>query len=262
MTKQELLQNTELFLLDLDGTTYLLGTPIGNMVQTLTRLRELGKKIIFLTNSSARNEEEYVQLLLKSGIWDERDTVVSSAKVALYYVKKEFSGKRVHLIANDGVRNSFEEAGYTLTDENPDMCVLAIRHNITYDEIKAFNDNLQRGVPYIACNCDVNIPTATLPIPDVGAFIEFFRSSCGREPQVVCGKPSKVVADYVESISGVEKEKTCMVGDLLYTDIRFGNQNGIPTLLVLSGGTQEEDLANSMDKPNLVLPSLNELIEI
>ena len=39
MTKEELLQTTDLFLLDLDGTVYLAETPIGEMRETLARLR-------------------------------------------------------------------------------------------------------------------------------------------------------------------------------------------------------------------------------
>ena len=49
--KAELLKNTEVFLLDLDGTVYLDGTPIGDMINTLKTLRKMGKRLIFLTNA-------------------------------------------------------------------------------------------------------------------------------------------------------------------------------------------------------------------
>ena len=54
MTKEEIINGSEAFLLDLDGTVYLSETPIGNMTDTLRRLRRMGKRIVYLTNASLR----------------------------------------------------------------------------------------------------------------------------------------------------------------------------------------------------------------
>ena len=59
MTREELLQTTDLFLLDLDGTVYLDETPIGDVTNTLARLRACGKRLVYLTNNSSKTEEEY-----------------------------------------------------------------------------------------------------------------------------------------------------------------------------------------------------------
>jgi len=48
-----------------------------------------------------------------------------------------------------------------------------------------------------------------------------------------------------------------MVGDRLYTDIAFGVNFGMKTILVLSGETKEEDLKVSTVSPSLVLPDVN-----
>lgn len=49
------------------------------------------------------------------------------------------------------------------------------------------------------------------------------------------GKPSQFVLDAIASQTGVSKDKICMVGDRLDTDILFGQQGGLSTMLVLSG---------------------------
>lgn len=60
-------------------------------------------------------------------------------------------------------------------------------------------------------------------------------SACvGREP-TVCGKPSPLAMDLICAEHGIDKSRTAMIGDTLYTDITFGNGCGVKTVLVLSG---------------------------
>mmetsp|Transcript_18649 Transcript_18649/g.53068 ORF Transcript_18649/g.53068 Transcript_18649/m.53068 type:complete len:106 (+) Transcript_18649:422-739(+) len=63
----------------------------------------------------------------------------------------------------------------------------------------------------------------------------------GQEPYVV-GKPSLLMIEYLESKYGVDRKRICMVGDRLDTDVLFGTDNGLKSLLVLSGVTSEEKL--------------------
>ena len=49
------------------------------------------------------------------------------------------------------------------------------------------------------------------------------------------GKPSQFVLDAIAEQVGVDKSRICMVGDRLDTDILFGQQGGLSTMLVLSG---------------------------
>lgn len=63
----------------------------------------------------------------------------------------------------------------------------------------------------------------------------------GQEPTVV-GKPSPLMIDYLEKKYGMDRSRICMVGDRLDTDVLFGTDNGLKSLLVLSGVTSEEKL--------------------
>jgi ribonucleotide monophosphatase NagD (HAD superfamily) len=47
-----------------------------------------------------------------------------------------------------------------------------------------------------------------------------------------------------------------MIGDRLYTDIALGQTSGITTVLVLSGETRAEDLADSPYKPTYLFDHL------
>lgn len=65
------------------------------------------------------------------------------------------------------------------------------------------------------------------------------------------GKPSPLMIDYIEAKYGMDRSRICVVGDRLDTDIAFGSDNGIRTLLVLSGVTSELKL---LSPENAIVP--------
>lgn len=258
--KAELLKNTEVFLLDLDGTVYLDGAPIGDMINTLKTLRKMGKRLIFLTNNSSKTVSQYVKMLTERGFYEDGDTLFSSASAAIGHLNANHKGKRVHLLATDAVMDEFRDAGILLDEENPDICLMAYDTTLTFEKIKAFNENLAKGTLYMVTHADIVCPTKGIPMPDVGSFIKMFEESCGRVPDAVIGKPEHIMACELERITGIPRGKMCMVGDRLYTDIRFGNKNGIPAICVLSGEATARDIEASQDKPDLVLDTFNDII--
>ena len=63
-------------------------------------------------------------------------------------------------------------------------------------------------------------------------------------------------------IKGVSKEHTAVVGDRIYTDIKSGINAGCISILVMSEETTWEILENSNDKPDLVLESGEDILEV
>ena len=55
-------------------------------------------------------------------------------------------------------------------------------------------------------------------------------------------------------------KKVLMVGDRLYTDIATGVNNGLYSMLVLSGETKLKDVESSKVKPHLIFDSVKEVI--
>jgi len=75
-------------------------------------------------------------------------------------------------------------------------------------------------------------------------------ASTGREPDLVVGKPNRIIVDAAVAKMGLPVEKLAMIGDRLYTDIALGQTSGITTVLVLSGETHLKDLQDSPFKPD------------
>lgn len=258
MTQETLLKETDAFLFDLDGTVYLDETPIGDVKGTLARLRAMHKRIVFLTNNSSKTEAEYRQKLTRIGLWGEGDLVYTSAMATAEYVAARFPHKRVYLLATDAVKEEFSRT-VPLVEEEPDVVILAYDTTLTFAKMKRFNEFLAGGAVFLATHPDAVCPTAGVSMPDVGAFLELFYTSSGRRPDLIVGKPGTAMGEGLERRLGIPRARMCMTGDRMHTDIRFGNNCGMHTVLVLSGETTEETMKNFPDRPDLVLPDVNAL---
>ncbi len=260
MTTEEIIRGAEVFLLDMDGTIYFDDAPIGDMANTLAAFRRAGKRLVYFTNNSSKTPEEYENKLKRIGLWGAGDLVYTSAMATIEYLQTFHGGKTVYLVATDAVKAEFAAAGIPLAEENPDICVLAYDTSLTFEKLKKINKYIVEGALYIATHPDDVCPSKDVFPPDVGSFIALLKVSSGKTPAVICGKPYTVMGDCIKRRMRVDGDKVVMVGDRLHTDIRFGVNNGFHTLLVLSGETKAEDLAYSSDRPEGVLPSLNDAV--
>ena len=114
-------------------------------------------------------------------------------------------------------------------------------------------------MPFIATHPDVNCPTETGFMPDIGAMIALIEASTGRGPDVIVGKPNVPVVEALVEKTGFPAAEICMVGDRLYTDIALG-QAGFTTVLVLSGEAKREDVGGASFKPDFVFDNLEGLL--
>lgn len=258
----EILNKARVILLDLDGTVYLGEKLIGDVKNTLARFRAFGKKLVYLTNNSSRSDAEYVKKLTDRGIFEAGDEVYSSSRATIEYLIKEHSGKSVYLVAAQAVKNDFLSAGIRLTDENhAEIAVLAYDVTLDFAKMRAFDTALKRGAFYVATHPDAVCPTDGYSMPDVGSFIQCFKASSGRTPDVVIGKPYTGMGDAILSRFSVSRDEVVMVGDRLYTDMAFAVNCGFYSLLVLSGETTAEDYIASGKNLSLVFSDVNECVK-
>ena len=68
------------------------------------------------------------------------------------------------------------------------------------------------------------------------------------------------MVDVVLDQTGYKKEEIAMVGDRLSTDIAFGLNNGILSVMVLTGEATMEDVENGNIKPDIILPHAKEIL--
>ena len=262
MTKQELLNKCEVFLLDMDGTIYLGNEPIGDMKNTLNKLIEKGKRLIYFTNNSSKSHEEYVAKLKKMGFPCEGDCVYSSTDATAVFLNEKFKGKKTYVVGTEKTKEQFKNYGINVVEDGAEVCVLAYDTTITFEKIKKFNEYLAKGAIYVATHPDDVCPTEDVFMPDLGSFIKLFETSSHRLPDYICGKPYSIMAESFKTLYGVDLSKIAMCGDRLHTDIKFAVNAGITSVFVLSGEATLNDLKKYDFTPDIILDSLNDLQEL
>ena len=253
------IRNVELFLFDLDGTTYIGGKEIDGAFDAINYLRSIGKKICFFTNNSSRNHADYVAKINGMGLKISEDEVYTSGQVTCEYLNENFKGKKVYLLGNERLKQEFENYGIAVVDEEPDLCVIAFDTSLQYDRLYQFCKYVLKGLPYIATHPDFTCPAEECPMPDIGAMIEMVRLTTGRKPDMIMGKPHTEAGLRIAKNNGLDVRNVAMVGDRLYTDIAFGNNCGFVSVLVLTGETDRTMVDASEVKPDYVLDGVRDI---
>ena len=259
---EHIIDNIRCFALDMDGTIYLGEQWITGAKEFLKRIEESGRSYVFLTNNSSKNPAVYVEKLHRMG-WDvTEDKIITSGQAMIFYLQKHFPGKRVFLLGNPLLKEEFEQAGILLDDTAPEVVVTAFDTSLTYEKMCKVCDFVRAGLPYLATHPDYNCPTETGFIPDAGAIHAFIHASAFRYPDRIIGKPNSDIVNYLINRVGAEREQIAMVGDRLYTDIAAGRNNGLKSILVLSGEATLEDVSSSDVLPHLIFDSVQNMIPL
>ena len=255
------LEQIKIYLLDMDGTFYL-GNQIFDWSYTfLDKLKEQNKSFYFLTNNSSNSRERYVEKLTKMGLTVTPDKVITSGEATTIHLSKRKPGAKIYLAGTPALEKEFQDAGFKLTDKNPDFVVIGFDTTLTYEKLWKVCDFVRNGVEYIATHPDFNCPIEGGYMPDIGGIIAFIRACTGKEHDKIIGKPNHYIVDAVMEKLGVEKNEVAMVGDRLYTDIAMGVNSGITSILVLSGETTLKDLENSTIQPDYIFDHLGKIAD-
>lgn len=257
--QEHILPQIRCFALDMDGTVYLGEQWIDGALDFLHRIEETGRSYVFVTNNSSKNAAVYVDKLHRMGLDVGEDRIVTSGQATIWYLQNYFPGKKVFLLGNPLLQEEFAQAGILLEEEHPDVVVTAFDTSLDYRKMCRVCDHVRAGLPYLATHPDYNCPTETGFIPDAGAIHAFIHASAYRYPDRIIGKPNGDIVDYLTSRINVKREETAMVGDRLYTDIAAGRNNGLRSILVLSGEASMEDVRRSEVLPDMIFDSVKEI---
>lgn len=256
--KKELLKDIELFVLDMDGTFYLGDVILDGALDFLEAVKETGKKYMFFTNNSSKSPNNYIDKLAKMNCHIDRSQIMTSGDVTIQYLKEYYADKSVYLVGTPALEENFLKEGINLTQEMPDIVVVGFDTTLTYEKLEKACTYIRNGALFLATHLDINCPTEDGFIPDCGAFCAAITLSTGVEPRYL-GKPFPETVEMVLRRTGVEKEKIAFVGDRIYTDVATGVKNGATGILVLTGETKLETVAESEVKPHGIYESIGEM---
>ena len=255
-------ENTRLFLFDMDGTLYIGDRPFDFTEELLSSIKREGKKYLFITNNSSKSVNAYVEKLARLGICATNDDFLTSSQATAWYLKKNYPGKRLYVCGTESLKAELRENGFEITEDTvrTECIVMGFDTELTFKKLEDVSKMLcTRDLPYIATNPDYVCPTEYGSVPDCGSVCDMIYNAAGKRPFVI-GKPSPLMIQLAMEKEKCTPKETAVIGDRIYTDIKSGLNAGALSVLVMSGETTPEILANSEDKPDIVLENAGEIV--
>jgi len=247
------------FLIDMDGVIYRGGELITGAAAFIQQLQATNTPFTFLTNNSQRTRRDVVTRLTRMGIDVEEQHVFTCAIATARFLAQQLPNGTAYVIGEGGLLQALHANGYSIVDHDPDYVVVGEGRAFTFEMFETATRMIAGGAKLIATNLDPNCPTQHGMRPGCGAIVAMLETATGLKAFSV-GKPSPVMMRMARKELSLTTAETTIIGDTMETDILGGVQMGYRTVLVLSGGTQREDLARYAYRPDIVVDSVADLV--
>jgi len=246
------------YLIDMDGVLVRGRTPVPGAAQFIEHLSEHGLEYLILTNNPLYTPRDLSHRLQTVGLNIPAERIFTSALATARFLQSQRPNGKAFVVGESGLTQAMHEAGYILTDFEPDYVVLGEVLTYNIDLITRAINLIREGALFIATNPDTNGPKEDGIVPACGAVAALIEKACGRSPFFV-GKPNPLMMRSALNYLGVHSEDTIMVGDRMDTDIVAGVMSGLETILVLSGVTPAEEVYTFPYQPTHICPSVAEI---
>lgn len=252
------------FVFDLDGTIYLGDELLDGAADVINRVRDAGKRIVYLTNKPLDPSSHYAEKLTGLGLHTEAGEVVSSLDSLVTYMKARHPDARVLFVSEDLVVSTLDQNGFRPVAleqaEDADVVVVSFDRTFDYAKLHAAYRAVRQGAVIVATNPDPYCPTPDGGLPDCAAMLAAIEAATGARAEAVLGKPSEyMVAAALERL-GAPASRVLMIGDRLDTDVVMAHTAGMDSALVLSGVATEAEALASSHPPTFVLDSVSALL--
>ena len=248
------------FLFDLDGVLYRGDDPIPGAAEAVSALREAGRRVVFVTNNSARPPSAVAEHLAAVGVPASPEEVVTSAGATAELLAGR-GCRSAFVVGEEGIRGALADAGIELRDGEPDRVdavVVGLDRGADYTKLRTASVLVERGSAFVGTNGDASFPAPDgSGWPGAGALLAAIAATTGAEPEVV-GKPHPTL--FRSALARAGGGRPLVIGDRLDTDIAGAAALGWDSLLVLTGITRREDLRDAAVTPTHVAEDLSILL--
>ena len=246
--------------MDMDGVLVHEETAIEGADRFLARLTELGRPFMLLTNNSIYTPRDLAARLHISGIEVPEEKIWTSALATARFLDQQRPGGSAFVVGEAGVTTALHDAGYTLTDREPDYVVLGETRTYSFERIARAIRLIVDGARFIATNPDPTGPSPDGPLPATGSVAALISKATGVDPYFV-GKPNPLMMRSALNAIDAHSETTTMIGDRMDTDIVAGLEAGMETVLVLTGVATTAETERFSYRASRVVGSVAELVD-
>lgn len=251
------------YLFDLDGTIYRGEKLIPGAEKVIQRLKNLGKRIVYLSNKPLQTKEDYAAKLTRLGIPTDPQEVINSSFVMARWLAQQAPGATIFVIGEAPLLREMKDQGFHLS-ENPaeiEYVIASFDRTFDYQKLNIAFQAIKRGAHFVATNPDRTCPVEDGEIPDCAAMIGAIEGATGKKVETIVGKPSEITIQIAVETMNLKPQDCLLVGDRLETDIAMGKRAGMATALVLTGVTKKETLLHSPWQPDFIWESIAEILK-
>jgi NagD protein len=248
------------WLMDMDGVLVREDVAIPGADRFLERLRELALPFLVLTNNSTYTRRDLSARLAASGLDVPEEAIWTSALATARFLRDQRPGGSAFVIGEAGLTTALHDAGYTLTEREPDYVVLGETRTYSFERITRAIRLIAAGARFIATNPDATGPAAEGPLPATGSVAALISRATGVEPYFV-GKPNPLMMRSALNALDAHSETAAMIGDRMDTDVISGLEAGMETVLVLTGVTTREAAERYPFRASRIVNSIGDLLE-
>jgi NagD protein len=251
----------ECWLTDMDGVLVHEGHALPGAKEFLECLVEKERRFLVLTNNSIFTPRDLSARLVRAGLSVPEESIWTSALATAAFLADQLPGGSAYVIGEAGLTTALYEAGYTLTDTDPDYVVLGETRTYSFESITRAIRLIDNGARFIATNPDVTGPSPEGPLPATGSVAAMITRATGADPYFV-GKPNPMMFRSAMNRIQAHSESTMMVGDRMDTDVVAGLEAGLETIPLLTGSTRASDISRFPFRPSRVCESIADVVEL
>ncbi len=246
------------YLIDMDGVIIRGSELILGADAFIQRLHQRGIKFLILTNNPMYTPRDLHHRLQRIGIQVTPDHLYTSSLATASFLKSQTPNATCFALGESGLTEALHEAGFILTDHDPDYVVLGETNAYSYGQITQAVRLINSGSRFIATNPDTAGPSESGLVPACGAVAALIQAVTGVAPYFV-GKPNPLMMRSALRFLNEHSENAVMVGDNMHTDVRVGIESGLETVLVLTGVTTREMVEQLPYRPTRIVDSVADL---
>jgi NagD protein len=255
MTRREI----HSWLMDMDGVLVREDHAIPGAQDFIQKLKDTSMPFLVLTNNSIYTRRDLVARLRAVGLEVPEESIWTSALATAGFLQDQRPDGTAFVIGETGLTTAMHQAGYTLTERNPDYVVLGETRTYSFERITQAIRLVERGARFIATNPDPTGPSNEGPLPATGSVAALISHATGVAPYFV-GKPNPLMMRSALNAIDAHSESTAMVGDRMDTDIVAGLEAGLETVLVLTGVSTRESAERFPYRASRIVDSVADLV--
>ena len=238
MGKKRKFNDTKGILSDIDGTLYFKGTPIPGAVETLSKLREIGLKFLFFTNTDSKSPKTVLRILQEYGFIINEEEVFTPI-IALKEFLSKYPNKKSFFLTTVEVEKEFRDFPQVKGSEVPEFVIIGDFHD-NWD-VHRLNEAFKfvlKGAKLLGMQGNwYYLDRKGEPVIDTGSFVHMIAKAANVDP-IIFGKPSKEY--FLQAIKKIKlkQDEVLVVGDDIESDIQGAINAGIKGILVRTGKGQ------------------------